>query len=282
MKNLLKIMVVAMLLLIVTVSCKKDVNVTGVVLDKTELTLNIGETATLTATVQPDNATNKAVSWKSSNITAADVLQGVVTAKEAGTATITVTTEDGNYTATCAVTIKPEWVMINGIKWATRNVDRPGTFAAKPEDAGMFYQWNKKVGWSATDPLINSNGGTTWDNTPADGNTWAKVNDPCPTGWRVPIHEEQVSLANANSEWATLNGITGRMFGSGNNTLFLPAAGYRYNSDGTRYYAGTNGYYWSSTANSSNGYNLYFNSSNVNPSSNHSRSDGFSVRCIAE
>jgi len=69
-----------------------------------------------------------------------------------------------------------EGVIINGIKWATRNVDKPGTFAAKPEDAGMFYQWNRRVGWSATDPMINSNGGTDWDFAIPEGYRWEKKN----------------------------------------------------------------------------------------------------------
>ena len=41
-------------------------------------------------------------------------------------------------------------VVINGVKWATRNLDQPGTFAAKPEDSGMFYQWNRKKAWTVT------------------------------------------------------------------------------------------------------------------------------------
>ena len=44
--------------------------------------------------------------------------------------------------------IYDEGVIINGVKWATRNVATLGTFAAKPEDAGMFYQWGHKIGWS--------------------------------------------------------------------------------------------------------------------------------------
>ena len=44
-------------------------------------------------------------------------------------------------------------VTINGIRWATRNVDMPGTFVANREDAGMFFQRHKRVGWSSTDPL---------------------------------------------------------------------------------------------------------------------------------
>ena len=81
--------------------------VTGVVLNKTELTLEAGETETLTATVQPRNAENKTVSWSSSNEAAATVdVSGKITAVAEGAAVITVTTADGGKTATCAVTVK--------------------------------------------------------------------------------------------------------------------------------------------------------------------------------
>ena len=80
--------------------------VTGVSLDKTTLTLAVNDTGKLTATVTPDNATNKNVTWKSSNTSVATVsADGTVTAKKAGTATITVTTADGGKTATCTVTV---------------------------------------------------------------------------------------------------------------------------------------------------------------------------------
>ena len=83
----------------------KVYNVESVSLDKTNITLTEGDSETLTATVYPDNATNKNVSWKSSNTSVATVNNGVVTALKAGTATITVTTEDGGKTATCQVTV---------------------------------------------------------------------------------------------------------------------------------------------------------------------------------
>ena len=80
--------------------------VTSVTLDQAELALYTGDTASLTATVQPDNATNKNVTWSSSDNTVATVdNNGNVTAVKAGTATITVTTEDGKKTATCTVTV---------------------------------------------------------------------------------------------------------------------------------------------------------------------------------
>ena len=79
--------------------------VTGVTLDKNTLELYTGDTASLIATVQPDNATNQNVTWSSDNTNVATVESGNVTAVSAGTATITVTTEDGQKTATCKVTV---------------------------------------------------------------------------------------------------------------------------------------------------------------------------------
>ena len=82
------------------------VAVTGVSLDPKELDLTVDSKATLTATVAPANASNKNVSWESSNTDVATVDNGEVTAIAAGAATITVTTEEGNHTATCYVTVR--------------------------------------------------------------------------------------------------------------------------------------------------------------------------------
>ena len=79
--------------------------VTGVTLDQTELSLYTGESKPLTAKVEPNDATNKNVTWSSNKTEVATVENGEVTAKAAGTATITVTTEDGEKTATCTVTV---------------------------------------------------------------------------------------------------------------------------------------------------------------------------------
>ena len=89
-----------------TLAAAGPVAVTGVTLNKTSLTLEAGQDETLTATVAPSNADNKDVSWSSSNPSVASVDQtGKVSAISAGTATITVTTADGNKTATCNVTV---------------------------------------------------------------------------------------------------------------------------------------------------------------------------------
>jgi len=81
------------------------VSVTGVTLNESNLSLSVGGSETLTATVAPTNATNKVVAWSSSNSNVATVSDGSVIAIAKGTATITVTTADGNKTAHCAVTV---------------------------------------------------------------------------------------------------------------------------------------------------------------------------------
>lgn len=84
------------------------VSVTGVTLDKATVTLDINQSITLAATVAPENATNKAVTWTSDKTDIATVdASGKVTAVAAGTANITVTTQDGGKTATCVVTVNP-------------------------------------------------------------------------------------------------------------------------------------------------------------------------------
>ena len=81
--------------------------VTGVTLNKTSLGLTVGGSERLTATVAPNDATDKSVTWASSNTAVATVdANGTVTAVSAGTATITVTTADGAKTAACTVTVR--------------------------------------------------------------------------------------------------------------------------------------------------------------------------------
>lgn len=84
----------------------KPVSAAGVSLDKNTLSLMTGESETLVANVEPENATNKAVSWESSNPAVATVdEQGRVTAIKKGEAVITVKTVDGEYTDNCTVTV---------------------------------------------------------------------------------------------------------------------------------------------------------------------------------
>ena len=174
-------------------------------------------------------------------------------------------------------------VVINGVKWATRNVAEPGTFAAKLEDHGMFYQWNRKTTWP-TDNYV-----TGWHNSFVAGCTWEKANDPSPAGWRVPTLAEIEKLCDANnvtSEWITLNGVNGRKFidiATGN-SIFLPAAGYRYYYGGTLNYVDSCGHYWSSTAyGSGRACRLSFVSGRAYWGWDcGTRSDGVSVRSVAD
>jgi len=276
----------------VTVSVP-NVAVTGVTLSQTSATLlTTDPPLTLTATVAPDNATVKTVSWTSSNAAVATVAGGVVTPLAAGTTNITVTTQDGNMTASCAVTVTPDpltydaGMVIGGLKWATRNVGAPHTFVANPEDPGMYYQWNSATGWSATDPLVSSPVGATWnsswDGGGAAATSWTTANDPCPAGWRMPTNDEFNTLVNAGSGWTTTP-APGRVFGSGSNTVFFPATGSRLSSSGALSSVGSIGYYWPATPLSATaGYALYFNSGSVYPGGNYSRASGFAARCVAK
>lgn len=94
-----------------TVSCtvyvsKNNVAVSGVSLDKTEITLADGEEETLIATVAPADASNKKLIWTTSNKGVVTVADGKITAQGAGTATVTVETQDGEFKATCKVTVR--------------------------------------------------------------------------------------------------------------------------------------------------------------------------------
>lgn len=85
------------------------VNVSGVSLNATEATLDVGNTFQLQATITPSNADDKGVSWISGNTSVATVSStGLVTAKAVGTTTVTVTTTDGGKSATCKVIVRAE------------------------------------------------------------------------------------------------------------------------------------------------------------------------------
>jgi uncharacterized repeat protein (TIGR02543 family) len=142
------------------------VTVTAVSLDKTTLVLTIGGSETLTPTVLPTNATNKNVSWASSNANVATVdNDGKVEAKATGTAIITVTTQNGGKTATCTVTVSgvgPGPVAVTGVSLNTTAlslvVGDSETLSPTvlPENAS-----NKALSWTSNAPAVatvNTNG----------------------------------------------------------------------------------------------------------------------------
>ncbi|MCR5361487.1 MAG: leucine-rich repeat protein [Bacteroidales bacterium] len=153
----------------------------------------------------------------------------------------------------------------NGLLWATCNVG-----ASKPEGYGNYYAWGETTGydegktsfsWSTytlcngslstmTKYCTNSSYGTV-DNIATLELADDAANANWGGDWRMPTYAEfQELLDNCSSEWVTDyngTGVAGRLFTSNNNgnTLFLPAAGDRY--DASLHFAGTNGYYWSSS-----------------------------------
>ena len=138
-----------------TATCEVTViqPVTGIILDKEKITLNVSETAELAATLKPDNANNRTVTWISSDYSVASVNRyGKITAVGRGTARITATTEDGGYTATCDVTvIQPVAGITLDKEELTINVNNALTLTAtvKPENAN-----NKIILWSTSDNSV--------------------------------------------------------------------------------------------------------------------------------
>ncbi len=132
------------------------VNVTGITLSPTTKTMYAGESSMLTPTITPDNATNKSVTWTSSDPTIASVDEnGIVKAIKEGTATITAKTNDGGFTATCTVTVNKGTQKVTGITLTpTTNTIKPGdsfviTPTVTPSDAA-----DKSVTWSSNDSSI--------------------------------------------------------------------------------------------------------------------------------
>lgn len=130
--------------------------VTGVSLSPKTLSLNPGKGGTLTATITPDNATNQNVTWKSSDTKVATVDNGLVTAVAEGTATITVTTTDGNFQDTCTVTVTPPAktpVTSVTLDKTSLTLDVGGSFTltATVEPANAT---NKAVTWSTSDKNV--------------------------------------------------------------------------------------------------------------------------------
>lgn len=136
----------------------RTISVTGVSVDTPTINPTEGNTGTIVATVSPSNATNKAVTWSSSDNAIITVDNtGKWTAVKAGTATITVKTTDGNKTATTTATVKALVINVTGV-----TVDNP-TISAKVNDTGKITPTvspanttNKAVTWTSDKPEIVS------------------------------------------------------------------------------------------------------------------------------
>ena len=135
------------------VTVTKKIDVKSLSLNKTKKTLNKGSTYQLKATINPSNASNKGVTWKSTNSSIATVSSsGLVTAKKNGTAKIICTSNDGKYTAVCKITVKTK---VNGVSLdRTKTTVYVGgrkqlTATISPKGAS-----NKNVKWRSSDKSV--------------------------------------------------------------------------------------------------------------------------------
>ena len=241
-------------------------NVTGISIAPGTLTLAVGMVRHLVAKLIPEDADNPKVTWTSSNPGVAAVSEdGIVTAFSIGTATITVKSVDGGYTATCAVTVKDESELApqavdlglpSGVKWATFNVG-----ATSPEDYGDYYAWAEtepyyQPGHALDDPCKD------WKSGKGDGYAWGSYkwstgntdnltkyndadnalsfkdynyqDDPARVNWggewRTPTRADMMDLQEY-CYWAmeTVNNVFGCRITSkiNGNSIFIPACGYR-------------------------------------------------------
>ncbi len=134
------------------VTVTAPVAVTGVSLDKTSVTLHASETETLTPIFTPSDATNKNVAWESDDEDVATVAGGVVTAVGVGTATITVTTEDGSKTATCAVTVSP--VSVTGVTLKSATTIKAGKTETLTPTIAPTNATDQAVSWESDDETV--------------------------------------------------------------------------------------------------------------------------------
>ena len=153
--NTKRLLTALVLLTTLLVSCKKtkeEVPVTGITLSKTTLELNVGEDTYLTATVKPDDATDKTVVWSCTPESVISVDQtGQVVGMAPGEGTVTVTSKDGKVKATCKVTVKEAVVKVQSVSLSAETLtmeigdDVYLTATVKPDNAT-----NKEVTWSGT------------------------------------------------------------------------------------------------------------------------------------
>lgn len=303
------------------ISLGPTISVESVSLDKATLNLSIGISSTLLATVLPENATNKSVSWSSSNTSVATVSSnGIVTGVGAGTATITVTTSDGGKTATCTVTVTepytvatPEAIDLGlSVKWASFNLG-----ATAPEEYGDYFAWGEiEPYYISQDPLIWKEGkenGYTWVsykwcsgadflltkycndssygyNGFTDTKTVLDLEDDAAHvnlggSWRMPTDAEWRELKdNCAWTWFTQDGVNGWLVSASNgNSIFFPAAGLRVSTDLN--YVCSRGSYWSSSFYTDYPYyawDMYMDSTSVGCGFSYMRLLGYPVRPVTE
>ncbi|NOV02797.1 S-layer homology domain-containing protein [Paenibacillus planticolens] len=140
--------------------------VTGVVLDQGTLSLVVGgQDATLVPSIAPINAVNQNVTWSSSNLAVATVVNGVVHAVAPGNSTITVTTEDGNYTATCEVTVIATTVHTIYASTGSNGSISPSVSVSVPEGTDQIFTFTPDSGYMVDTLIVDGANETVTGNT---------------------------------------------------------------------------------------------------------------------
>lgn len=277
------------------------VPITGLVLDKETITLKLGESTSVYATVIPGNATYKdAMIWSSSDDSVASVTEGLIVANKVGKATITADV-GGGIIAQCLVTVNyvhPEVVDLGLSKlWATFNLG-----AKSPEEVGYQFSWgevepkdsynNHNYKWSnggvfegsytkyCNDASYGVNGYVDDLNEllPEDDAACASLG----SGWSIPTYNDfRELLYKCDEEWAEVNGVRGLKITSriNNNSIFLPTL-----TNYNKYWCSAD--YWSSSLydnpSRAQSFNLYYSEgySNYNTSSSVYRYIGAYIRPV--
>ena len=276
----------------ITATCSvivpEPVKVSSITLSETTIILEPDATKRLTATIFPDDAEDKSVTWSSNDENIATVINGLVIAIGEGIATITCSANDGSgATATCRVRVGDypyvDLGLPSGTLWATMNVG-----ANSPEDYGDYFAWGETVGYN--------NGYTTFNWSKykycnGSYNTLTKYCNKSDYGyngftdtltelepeddaayvnwgikWRMPTDAQWTELrTECTWSWTKQNDVNGYLVtGPNGNSIFIPAAGCRYNDSLIN--AGSYGCYWSrslNTAYPSNAHYVDFYSDNV-------------------
>lgn len=279
MNKSLKLFICVSAIIALLASCRPTkyiISVTGISLDKTALPMAVGEEATITATIFPENATNKSLTWTSDNEIVATVSsKGLVKALKEGSANIKVTTVDGRLTATCVVSVVERQELFGAVdlglsvKWANMNIGAENSwehgdyFAWGETSAKDNYNWSSYSLCDGTDKAMTkyctlSEYGTVDNRTtlePADDVARVKLGG----NWRMPTEAEMDELLNTdNCTWTWTTDYIGtnvcgyivqsKKSGYTDKSIFLSAAGFR---EGTSYVnEGMYGSYWSSSLDS--------------------------------
>ena len=241
----------------------KEIKVQKISLDNSKLTLPLWEEVQLTAIVSPSDATDKNLTWTSSNESVAVVASGVVTAVSEGTTIIKASA--GEVSAECTITVEkivPDGAVDLGLSvyWGTCNIG-----ASSAGGCGDYYAWgeiatkstyswsNYKWGYGSAQELTKYNTyslyGTVDNKTtiePEDDVAHKKLGGK----WRMPSASEWEELKEGCTwVWSTINGMAGYLVKSNTNgnSIFLPAAGLRTEKLSFAICSGEDGRYWSSS-----------------------------------